>query len=188
MELPDRKKRWLCISLSVVIRLFTQHILAKVEAVVEKKAPRVPKFVQPLQNAEITEGQRLSFYDEHLFEWMQLLSTDHDDVKSHVAGSCSSVDSNATSRILRSSGSGTTSRARALRPPLRMDSVSWSSRKLSCQTLLFTPAESPQMLGPPRPLLDSEWKVMLSCCWCCTLVLLVLLLPWCFYTLLLLGL
>lgn len=25
----------------------------------EKKAPKQPRFVQPLQNAEITEGQRL---------------------------------------------------------------------------------------------------------------------------------
>lgn len=29
------------------------------ELVVEKKTPKQPRFVQPLQNAEITEGQRL---------------------------------------------------------------------------------------------------------------------------------
>lgn len=32
------------------------------EAVVDQKAPRQPRFVQPLQNAEITEGQRLVDY------------------------------------------------------------------------------------------------------------------------------
>lgn len=36
-----------------------QQILSQMEAVAEKKAPRQPRFVQPLQNAEITEGQRL---------------------------------------------------------------------------------------------------------------------------------
>ncbi|ESO07120.1 hypothetical protein HELRODRAFT_191066 [Helobdella robusta] len=39
----------------------TEHILANVEAVVEKKAPKQPKFVQPLQNAELAEGQRFTF-------------------------------------------------------------------------------------------------------------------------------
>jgi len=35
-----------------------QQILSQMESVAEKKAPRQPRFVQPLQNAEITEGQR----------------------------------------------------------------------------------------------------------------------------------
>jgi len=35
-----------------------QQILSQMEAVAEKKAPKQPRFVQPLQNAEITEGQR----------------------------------------------------------------------------------------------------------------------------------
>jgi len=35
-----------------------QQILSQMEAVADKKAPRQPRFVQPLQNAEITEGQR----------------------------------------------------------------------------------------------------------------------------------
>jgi len=35
-----------------------QQILSQMEAVVEKKAPKQPRFFQPLQNAEITEGQR----------------------------------------------------------------------------------------------------------------------------------
>ena len=39
-----------------------EQILAQMELVVEKKAPKQPRFVQPLQNAEITEGQRFVNY------------------------------------------------------------------------------------------------------------------------------
>ena len=35
-----------------------EQILAEMASVAEKKAPRQPRFVQPLQNAEIREGQR----------------------------------------------------------------------------------------------------------------------------------
>jgi len=38
-----------------------EHIISQMEQVVERKAPRQPRFVQPLQNAEITEGQRFTF-------------------------------------------------------------------------------------------------------------------------------
>jgi len=33
-----------------------QQILAQVGAVVEQKAPRLPRFVQPLHNAELIDG------------------------------------------------------------------------------------------------------------------------------------
>ncbi len=35
-----------------------QQILADMSQVVETKAPKVPRFIVPLQNAEIKEGQR----------------------------------------------------------------------------------------------------------------------------------
>ena len=38
-----------------------EQILAEMESVVEKKAPKQPRFVIPLQNAEIREGQRYVF-------------------------------------------------------------------------------------------------------------------------------
>lgn len=38
--------------------VFPQQILADMEAVVEAKAPRHPRFVVGLQNAELTEGQK----------------------------------------------------------------------------------------------------------------------------------
>jgi len=50
-----------CFSETYGTGLFTvyfQQILAQMEAVVEKKTPKQPRFVQPLHNAEISEGQR----------------------------------------------------------------------------------------------------------------------------------
>ena len=44
--------------LSTIDRLLlvVQQIIAQVGAVVEQKAPRQPRFIQPLQNAEIMDG------------------------------------------------------------------------------------------------------------------------------------
>ena len=36
--------------------IVVQQIIAQVGAVVEQRAPRQPRFIQPLQNAEIMDG------------------------------------------------------------------------------------------------------------------------------------